>query len=127
MRKPIVTESGAPPQGPYSQAIVAHGTTIYVAGQGPIDPTTGELRLGTFREQAELTFNNIETLLNAAGASWEHVVKVHAYLADLGTFAEFNEIYKQFFTEPFPARTTVGVKLPGIAIEVDCIAVLPQE
>jgi 2-iminobutanoate/2-iminopropanoate deaminase len=127
MRKPIMTEKGAPPQGPYSQAIVAKGPTVYVAGQGPIDPKTGELRLGSFREQAELTLQNIGVLLEAAGTSWEYVVKVHAYLADLSNFAEFNEVYKQYFSEPYPARTTVGATLSRIAIEVDCIAVVPQK
>jgi 2-iminobutanoate/2-iminopropanoate deaminase len=127
MRKSISTEKGAPPQGPYSQAIVAEGPCVYVAGQGPVDPETGKLRLGSFREQAELTFQNIGTLLEAAGTSWEYVVKVHAYLADLSNFAEFNEVYREVFTPPYPARTTVGAILPKIAIEVDCIAVVPRK
>jgi 2-iminobutanoate/2-iminopropanoate deaminase len=126
MRTPIYTAKGAKPQGPYSQAIVAGGPQVYVSGQGPVDPESGELRLGSFREQAELTFQNIGTLLKAAGTSWEHVVKVNAYLADLGDFAEFNEVYKQYLTEPYPARTTVQSGLNRIAIEVDCIAVVPQ-
>lgn len=127
MRKQVFTEKGAQPGGPYSQAIVAQGAVVFVAGQGPVDPETGELHLGSFREQAERTFQNIGILLEAAGSSFEHVVKVHAYLADLGDFAEFNEVYKQFFTHPYPARTTVGVNLPRIALEVDCIAIVPQE
>jgi 2-iminobutanoate/2-iminopropanoate deaminase len=127
MRKQIFTEKGARPQGPYSQAIVAEGAYVFVAGQGPVDPETGELCLGSFREQAERTFKNIGALLEAAGCSFEHVVKVHAYLADLDNFAEFNEVYRQFFTDPYPARTTVGADLPRIALEVDCIAVLPRE
>jgi 2-iminobutanoate/2-iminopropanoate deaminase len=126
MRTPIYTAKGAKPQGPYSQAIVADGPQVYVSGQGPVDPESGELRLGSFREQAELTFQNIGTLLEAAGTSWEHVVKVNAYLADLGDFAEFNEVYKQYLTEPYPARTTVQSGLNRIAIEVDCSAVVPQ-
>jgi 2-iminobutanoate/2-iminopropanoate deaminase len=127
MRKQIFTEKGVQPGGPYSQAIVAEGAYVFVAGQGPTDPKTGELRLGSFREQAERTFKNIGVLLEAAGSSFEHVVKVHAYLADLSDFAEFNEVYRQFFTDPYPARTTVGVNLPRIALEVDCIAIVPQE
>ena len=127
MRKQIFTEKGVQPGGPYSQAIVAEGAYVFVAGQGPVDPETGELRLGSFREQAERTFKNIGVLLEAAGSSFEHVVKVHAYLADLSDFAEFNEVYRQFFTDPYPARTTVGVNLPRIALEVDCIAIVPQE
>lgn len=126
MRKPIFTEKGARPQGPYSQAMVAQGSLVFIAGQGPVDPTTGALRLGSFREQAELTFQNIGTLLEAAGTSWEHVVKVNAYLADMGHFPEFNEVYKRYLREPYPARTTVQSDLPKIAIEVDCIAVVPE-
>jgi 2-iminobutanoate/2-iminopropanoate deaminase len=126
MRTPIYTAKGAKPQGPYSQAIVASGPQVYVSGQGPVDPESGELRLGSFREQAELTFQNIGTLLEAAGTSWEYVVKVNAYLADLGDFAGFNEVYKQYLTEPYPARTTVQSGLNRIAIEVDCIAIVPQ-
>ena len=127
MRKSIFTPQGARPQGPYSQAIVADGPQVYVSGQGPVDPESGELRLGSFREQAELTFRNIGALLEAAGTSWEHVVKVNAYLADLANFAEFNEVYKQYLREPYPARTTVQSGLNRIAIEVDCIAVVPGE
>jgi len=126
MRKPIFTEQGPAPQGPYSPAIIADGPQVYISGQGPVDPQTGELCLGSFREQAERTFQNIGILLDAAGTSWEHVVKVGAFLADYGDFAEFNEIYRQYFVEPCPARTTVQAGLGRIAIEVDCIAVIPQ-
>ena len=97
-----------------------------MSGQGPADPETGELCLGSFREQAERTFRNIGILLEASGASWEHVVKVSAFLADLANFAEFNEVYKQFVKEPYPARTTVQAGLGKIAIEIDCIAVIPD-
>jgi 2-iminobutanoate/2-iminopropanoate deaminase len=127
MRKQIIAEKGAKPQGPYSPAIVASGPTVYVSGQGPIDPDTGTLRSGSFREQAELTFQNITTLLEAAGTSWAHVVKVGVFLADLRNFGEMNEIYKTYLTEPYPTRTTVQAVLPpNMAIEVDCIAVIPQ-
>jgi len=128
MRKQISTQKGAEPKGPYSQALVADGPTVFISGQGPVDPATGEFRLGSFREQAELTFQNVTTLLEAAGTSWEHVVKVGIFLADLSNFAEMNEIYRRFLTPPYPARTTVQAGLsPGMAIEVDCIAVVPQE
>jgi 2-iminobutanoate/2-iminopropanoate deaminase len=125
MRKDIFTEKGAQPRGPYSQAIVASGPQVYVAGQGPTDPATGELVLGSFREQAERTFQNIGILLEAAGTSWENVVKVNVYLADFNNFAEMNEVYKQFIPSPYPARTTVQAGIGAIAIEVDCIAVMP--
>jgi 2-iminobutanoate/2-iminopropanoate deaminase len=127
MRQQIIAKNGAKPQGPYSPAILASGPTLYVAGQGPVDPATGKLRPGSFKEQAELTFQNITALLEAAGTSWAHVVRVGVFLADLGNFAEMNEIYQKYLTEPYPARTTVQVVLPPtMAIEVDCIALVPE-
>ena len=126
MRAYVFTEKGAAPKGPYSQAIVADGLQVYVSGQGPVDPLTGELLLGSFREQAVRTFENIGVVLEAAGASWEDVVKVNAYLADMDNFAEFNEVYTQYLRTPYPARTTVQSDLNQIAIEVDCIAVVPR-
>jgi 2-iminobutanoate/2-iminopropanoate deaminase len=128
MRKQVLSDKGARPLGPYSPAIVTEGPLVFVSGQGPVDPETGEKRLGSFREQAELTFQNVTVLLEAAGTSWENAVKVGVFLADLGDFSEMNEIYRRYLTPPFPARTTVEAGLaPGMAIEVDCIAVVPQE
>ena len=128
MRKQIFTARGAAPQGPYSQAIVTEGPLVFVSGQGPVDPETGELCLGSFREQAELTFQNVGTLLEAAGTSWAHVVRVGVFLADLSNFAEMNKIYKGYVQDPFPARTTVQAGLPPrMEIEVDCIASIPEE
>jgi len=128
MKKQVTSARGAPPKGPYSPAIVAEGRLVFVSGQGPIDPDTGELRLGSFRQQAELVFQNITTLLKAAGTSWKDVVRVGVFLADLNNFAEMNEIYRRYLTAPFPARTTVQAGLPpGMEIEVDCIAVVPTE
>ncbi len=128
MRKEIFTEKGATPKGPYSQAIVAGGPIVYVSGQGPVDPVSGELRIGSFREQAELVFDNITTLLEAAGTSWANVVRVGVFLADLSNFGEMNEVYQRYLQKPYPARTTVGAGLSGgMLIEVDCIAVVPQE
>lgn len=122
-KKAIKTERAPNPVGPYNQAIVA-GNTIYVAGQGPIDPHTGQIVKGTFEEQAVCTFENIKAILAAAGATMSDVVKVTVYLADNSDFAKLNEIYKRYFTEPYPARATVGSQLLfHIFIEVDCIAV----
>lgn len=121
----VTTENAPKPAGPYSQAIIA-GNTVYVAGQGPIDPATGQIVIGTFEEQAVRTFENVKAILEAAGARMQDVVKVNAYLADLGDFAKYNEIYKRYFTEPYPARATVGCQLLfHTFIEVDCIAVKP--
>ncbi|MCZ0941417.1 MAG: Rid family detoxifying hydrolase [Caldilineaceae bacterium] len=126
MRKEVYTEKGAPPAGIYSQGIVADGPVAYIAGQGPLDPATGERVEGGFREQATRVFDNLTILLEAAGTSWEHVTKVGVFLADLNDFAEMNEVYKQYVTKPYPARTTVGCQLPNIMLEVDCIAVVPE-
>jgi reactive intermediate/imine deaminase len=126
MRKQIFTDKGAAPKGPYSQGIVAKGRTVYLSGQGPVDPE-GVFHLGTFAEQAEMTFDNITTLLEAAGTSWANVVRVGIFLEDLGNFAEMNEIYKRYVVAPYPARTTIQAVLPADAkIEVDCIAVVPK-
>ncbi|UCF16925.1 MAG: RidA family protein [Phycisphaerales bacterium] len=128
MRKQVIAEKGAQPQGIYSPAIVASGTIAYISGQGPVDPQSGQLQLGSFAEQAKLTFDNVTTLLEAAGTSWEHVVKVGVFLADLKDFGEMNDIYRTYLTEPYPARTTVQAGLPtGMLIEVDCMAIVAQE
>jgi len=128
MRKQVIAEKGAPPQGIYSPAIVASGTIAFISGQGPVDPQSGQLQLDSFAQQAKLTFDNITTLLEAAGTSWEHVVKVGVFLADLKDFGEMNDIYKAYLTEPYPARTTVQAVLPtGMLIEVDCMAIVAEE
>jgi 2-iminobutanoate/2-iminopropanoate deaminase len=128
MRKQVVSEKAAPPRGIYSPGIIARGTMAFISGQGPVNPETGDLELGNFAEQADLTFKNLTTLLEAAGTSWSQVVKVGVFLADLGNFGQMNEIYKEFLTKPYPARTTVEAGLPpGMLIEVDCIAVVSEE
>jgi len=128
MRKLITSPKAAPPKGIYSPAILAEGPTLYVAGQVPVDPRTGEFVFGSFEEQAKMAFDNVTTLLEAAGTSWANVVRVGVYLADLANFGKMNEIYKTYLTEPHPARTTIQVVLPkGMEIEVDCIAIVPQE
>ena len=128
MRKQVIAERGAPPKGVYSPAIVASGTIAYISGQGPIDPETGEFQLGSFAQQAKLTFENVTTLLEAAGTSWKDVIKVGVFLADLKDFGEMNDIYKTYLTQPYPARTTVQAGLPtDMLIEVDCMAIVSQE
>ena len=128
MRKQVIAERGAPPKGVYSPAIVASGTIAYISGQGPIEPETGELQLGSFAQQAKLTFDNVTTLLEATGTSWKNVIKVGVFLADLKDFGKMNDIYKTYLTQPYPARTTVQAGLPtDMLIEVDCMAIVPQE
>jgi len=123
MRKAIVTDQGPRPVGPYSQAIV-EGDFIFVSGQGPLNPQTGARELGDVRSETKRTFENIRAILQAAGASLEHVVKCNVYLRDIDDFAAMNEVYATYFSAPFPARTTIqaGALPGGIAVEIECIA-----
>ena len=123
MRNAIVTEKAPKPVGPYSQAIV-EGDLIFVAGQGPINPLTGTLELGDVRSETKRAFENLQAILQAAGSSLDHVVKCNVYLRDINDFAAMNEVYRTFFTAPFPARTTIqaGALPGGIAVEIECIA-----
>ncbi len=124
MRKTVMAENGPPPAGPYSHAVVANGF-VFISGQGPVNPETG-IAPNAFTDQVRQTFKNVQTILEAAGAGLEDVVKVNAYVTDLTRFAEFNEVYKEFFQQDPPARTTVATALLGILVEVDCIAVLEE-
>ncbi|HVT33586.1 MAG TPA: RidA family protein [Rhodanobacteraceae bacterium] len=124
----IIRTSNAPQAiGPYSQAVRA-GNALYLSGQIPLDPATGEIVGGDIAAQARRVFDNLKAVLDAGGASFADVVRVGIYLADLGDFAAVNEVMKQYFSEPYPARSTIGVSaLPrGAAIEVDAIAVLDR-
>ena len=111
--------------GPYSQA-VRSGNTLYLSGQTPLDPATGEMVPGGIEAQAARVFENLKAVLAAAGASFDDVVRVAIYMTDLGNFAVVNEVMKRYFHEPYPARSTIGVAaLPrGAAVEIDLIAVM---
>ncbi|HWP43985.1 MAG TPA: Rid family detoxifying hydrolase [Blastocatellia bacterium] len=123
-RRKVQTDRAPKPVGPYSQAIVA-GNTIYVAGQVAINPRTGQPVTGSFEQQAVQVFENVKAILEAAGATLADVVRVNVYLANLSDFGTLNEIYRRYFSEDFPARTTVGAQLlSAYSIEVDCIAVV---
>ena len=126
MKKPIVSAKGAPPLGPYTPAILASGPTLYISAQGPIDPETGKFIAGAFREQAILVLENITSLLEAGNTSWDNVVKVTLFLEDMANFAEFNELYAQYVTKPYPARTVAQSNLTIAAVAVDCIALVPD-
>jgi 2-iminobutanoate/2-iminopropanoate deaminase len=126
MRKAIVSDKAPRPRGPYSPAIIASGPTVYVSAQGPVDPATDQFVSGSFADQAERVFKNVSALLEAAGTSWQHAVKVTVVLADFGNFAAMNQVYANYVTEPFPARTTLEAKIGTSAIGVDCIAVIPR-
>lgn len=123
MKKQIRTTTGAAPVGAYSQGIVA-GDFVFVSGQGPLDPQTGEIIGETIEEQTAQVLNNISAILEAAGASMTDVVKVAVHLSDLALFKRFNTVYATYFPDPKPARTTVGSQLMGILVEIDAIAYL---
>jgi 2-iminobutanoate/2-iminopropanoate deaminase len=121
MSKVISTSNAPLPVGVYSQAIVADGF-VFVAGQAAINPETNLMELGDIRSETERTLKNIQAILIAAGSSLEHVVRFGVFLSDLNDFAAMNEIFHKFFPSDPPARSTVGVQLPNIKVEIDCIA-----
>ena len=121
MREVIRTSQGPLPRGPYSQAIVADGF-VFVAGQGPANPSTNELQLGDVASETRQTLQNIQAILEAAGSSLRDVVRVGVFLADIKDFDAMNAVYREFFPADQPARTTVGAQLPRIKVEIDCIA-----
>lgn len=125
---PVFTENAPKPIGPYSQGIVVEnpGKFVFVSGQIPIDPETGEIVKGDITEQARQAIENLIAVLEASGATVDDVVKVNVYLKDMGDFAKFNEVYEEYFGHSKPARAVVEVsKLPkGVAIEIEAIAVL---
>ena len=121
MRKAVKSKKIPQPRGPYSPAIIADGF-VFVAGQGSINPTTNEFELGDIRSETRRTLENIKTILQAAGSSLRDVVRVGVFLSDMKNFAAMNEVYAEFFPKDQPARTTVGVNLQKIKVEIDCIA-----
>jgi 2-iminobutanoate/2-iminopropanoate deaminase len=121
MREVIRTSEGPQPRGPYSQAIVADGF-VFVSGQVPVNPSTNELELGDAGSETRRTLQNIRTILEAGGSSLRDVVRMGIFLADLKDFDAMNAVYREFFPEDQPARTTVGAQLPKIKVEIDCIA-----
>lgn len=123
-RKIIHTDRAPKAIGPYSQAVAAGGA-VYLSGQVGLDPATGELVKGGIDAEARRVFTNLAAVAEAAGSSLAAAARVTIYLADFGHFAAVNRIMQEFFSEPYPARVTIGAaSLPrGAAIEVDCILV----
>ncbi len=123
--KSVHSENAPAAIGPYSQAIVANGL-VFVSGQLPIDPATGQFPQGGIKEQTRQSLTNVSSILQAAGTDLAHVAKTTVFLADMGDFAAMNEVYAQFFAAPFPARCAVAVKdLPKAAlVEIEVIASL---
>jgi putative endoribonuclease L-PSP len=121
--KVINTNKAPKAIGPYSQAIAANGLVI-TSGQLPIDPATGEFAPGGIKEQTRQSLTNAKAILEEAGISMANVMKTTVFLSDMNNFAAMNEVYAEFFSEPFPARSAIAVKtLPKNAlVEVECIA-----
>ena len=125
MNKAIHTELAPKAIGPYSQAVRV-GDTVYLAGQIPLDPATMQMVEGDFEKEAQRVFENIKAVIAASGGSFAQVVKVTIFLTDFANFAKVNELMAKYFTEPYPARSTIqAAALPrGAAFEVDGILVL---
>lgn len=126
-KKIFSSEKAPQPKGPYSQA-VTHNGVMYLSGQIPVDPVSGQLVRGTIEEETEAVLNNIRIIAEEAGAGLGDVVKVTCYLADMDDFARFNEVYRKYFTEQHPARTTIeAARLPlDVQVEIDAIIALPH-
>ncbi len=119
MKEAFFADDAPKAGGPYSHAVRA-GDTIYLAGQTPFHPETGEQPEG-FDEQARQTFRNLEAAARAAGASLADAVRIGVYLRDMKDFPVLNKVYEEFVPAPFPVRTTIQSDLPGFAVEIDAV------
>lgn len=117
------SEAAPTPGGPYSHAVAAAGL-VYLSGQRPQNPSDGQIPEG-FEAQARQVLSNLDHVLQTCGCTFADVVKVQVYLADIADFDAFNELYREFVSPPYPARTTIGATLRGILVEVDVVAALP--
>lgn len=124
-KTPVKTTAAPAAIGPYSQAVKA-GNTLYVSGQVPLDPATGELVVGDFRALVQRVFDSLEAILKEAGGDLDSIVKLNIFLTDLAQFGVVNELMGERFSKPYPARATVEVSaLPkGVPVEMDAVAVL---
>lgn len=125
-KRAVVTPDAPKPVASYSQAVIKGGL-LQVAGQGPVDPATGQFAGATVAEQTRQTLRNVQAILRAAGADFDDVLMLRVYLTKVEDFAAMNEVYSTFVAEPFPARTTVYVGLPaGMLVEIDALAVVGE-
>lgn len=124
MHTPISTPNAPAAIGPYSQAVEVNGM-LFISGQLPVDPATGEFVEGGIKELTHRSLTNVQNILAQAGLTLSNVVKTTVFLADIADFAEMNEVYASFFQAPYPARSAMAVKtLPkGARVEIECIAV----
>lgn len=112
---------------PFSHA-TRFGDFVFVSGQASVDLNTGEIIAGTFAEEFALSMKNLRTVLEKAGARWEDIVKVGCFVRRDEDLAEYNQLYRNYFSEPFPARTTITNCLPpSLLFEIDCVAVIKKD
>ena len=116
------TDKAAELGGPYSQAII-YKNMIYLSGQGAVDPLTNQLTTGAIEKEAKLALENIKIIMESAGSSLDNILQVNVYLTDIREYARFNDVYRDYFSDPMPARTCVEVKqLPfGLRVEIDTV------
>jgi 2-iminobutanoate/2-iminopropanoate deaminase len=121
--KEISTSEAYASSAPLSQAI-QHGDTVYVSGNVPVDPETGDLVEGGVGPQTQQVLENVEAILDAAGTSMDNVIRAGVFMTDMDSFGEMNEVYEEFMSEPYPARTAVKAEManPDILVEIDVIA-----
>jgi len=119
----IQTDDAYESSAPLSQAI-RHGNTVYVSGNVPVDPETGELVKGGMGPQTRQVLENVEAILEEAGTSMDNVIRAGVFMTDMDAFGEMNEVYQEFMSEPYPARTAVKAEManPDIQVEIDVIA-----
>ena len=125
MKKQVNTSSAPAAIGPYSQGVIA-GNLLFVSGQIPINPADGSLVSDSLESQANQVFENLRAIIQEAGTSFEHALKLTIYLTDLENFAAVNKVMENYFNEPYPARATVEVsRLPkDVEVEIDAIVEL---
>lgn len=123
MKKIINTTDAPAPIGPYSQAVLANGF-LYISGQIPINPATGELTMDSIKSETEQVMRNLNAVLLEAGFEFSNILKTTIFLSDMSLFAEVNDVYGSYFESDFPARETVAVKgLPkGVNVEISAVA-----
>jgi 2-iminobutanoate/2-iminopropanoate deaminase len=127
-KETVRTDTAPTPIGPYSQAVRA-GDLIFVAGQGCLNPATGQMERGSIESETRQVLENVKAILAAAGASLEQVVKTTCFLADMNDFQAFNKVYAEYFPSEPPARTTIQAgRLPGdIRVEVEAVALVERQ
>ena len=122
MKKQIKSKKAPQPIGPYSQAI-KHGNMVFISGQIAIDPKTNKIIINNIIEETKMVFQNIDNILKECDCDFNNIVKCSIFLSDMKFFESVNKVYSSYFTEPYPARETIAVKLPkNVNVEISAIA-----